>query len=142
MTGLETDRNEHAARHGNVDMTSAVITGVVTIVAIALTAIILHEPRNGTRPTPGSVDSIEQGDAAAAMTARPVTWLLWPGGECLHVSGEGSCDDRPAVSRIGWAAPRFDGPPWFEDGKPLGSFDIEFEPQYLQRVRPDGNATR
>lgn len=142
MTKLETDRNEQAADPMDTYMRTVVITGVVMILAITLAAILWHEPPNGTRPTPGSVDSIEETDAAGAITAHPVTWLLWPGGKCLYVSGAGSCDNRPAMSRIGWAAPHFDGPPWFEDGKPLGSFDIEFEPEYLHRVRPDGNATR
>ena len=103
--------------------------------------------RETAAQTPAEVKTLEQHaaqqeevPAQAPLTVLPVTWLLWPTGECLYVSRTGSCDERPAVSEVGWAAPRFDGPPWFEDGRPLGSFDIEFEPLYLQRVTPDGTA--
>ena len=55
--------------------------------------------RETAAQTPAEVETLEQQAAQqeeeaaqAPLMVLPVTWLLWPSGECLYVSRTGSCD--------------------------------------------------
>lgn len=125
-------------------MKHAIEVASVALVALTWTGVMVvraqdNEPEPATEAA-GETAQIDDIELPPPIPPNPIMWLHWPSGECLHVSRAGSCEEPPPLVEIGWAAPQFDGPPWFADGRPLGPFDIEFEPLRAQRMDADGYA--